>query len=94
LLKDPFNYIDQHGENDTNNYHRGKRKIKPEVFFFYSYIPRQPAQPMKLITEKKEDDSNNNQDYTYDYNVFSKCIHILIFGACKKDYKDKESRNF
>jgi hypothetical protein len=48
-LQKLFNKINNYRDYKAKQEHGNNWKIKAEIFFFHSYISRQPAYPMKLI---------------------------------------------
>jgi hypothetical protein len=76
-LKKPFNYLHNSRHQQTKNNHCRNRKIKPEIFFFNSYISRQPADPMKFIMKKPDDYSGHHNDDTNDNDILTGfTVHI------------------
>jgi hypothetical protein len=53
----PFYHLYNQRKKQAENNHCRDRKIKPEIFFFYTNITRQPAYPMQFIVKEINDDA-------------------------------------
>jgi hypothetical protein len=83
-LKHPPENIDQECDHNTDNDHRGNRKIQAEIFSSDIDISRQAANPFEIIVKEIDHEAHQHNDDTADQNILT-CllIHInhLIFSA-------------
>ena len=70
-----FNDPDDQGKQYASDDHCGNRKIKPEVFSFYSYVTGKSSDPVEFVREKIYDDANGDNNETRDNNDFS-CLGV------------------
>jgi len=77
ICSKPSDNPDHYRDQNTQQEHGGERKIKPEIFFFNSYIPRQAADPMQFIVKKINEDTDEHYARTNGNDIFSRfAVHL------------------
>jgi len=84
-VKKPFDNIYNQCCRQTENDHAGKRKIKPEIFFFNSYITGQTANPVQFIMKEIDDNTSQQDETANNYNPFPGItVHAAKIGLNRK----------
>src|SRR5688572_10372675 len=70
----PYNHTHYYTQED----HRRQRKVKPEIFPFHPDISGQPADPVKPVMKKINDNPDCNNGNSCKNNIFSSFrVHII-----------------
>ena len=72
----PNNPNDKSAE-QTEQDHCNNRKIKPEIFFFDSYITGKPPDPVQFIMKKINDDTDQDNDHSNSNDPFT-CFAVHV----------------
>ena len=79
-----FDQLDNKGQQQAENNHGSDWKIEPEIFFLYTYIARQAANPVEFIVKKINDHAGNYDKNANDNDPFS---GIAVHDAKIKLYR-------
>ena len=66
-----FDHLHNKGQQQAENNHGSDWKIEPEIFFLYTYIARQAANPVEFIVKKINDHAGKHDKNANDNDPFS-----------------------